>query len=121
MVDLELERAKKAEWLCPIDIRCAREDGRSGVLPLTEEEYFEFLDCTGRLMREGKAGSIPDHFVPILERLGLNTRHWVETVMNYGSWFWRMVGKVRAMMEAAGKANRHWFKGLGWSRFAFSP
>jgi hypothetical protein len=121
MVDLELAKANKAEWLCPIDIRCTREDGRPGVLPLTEEEYFEFLDCTGRLIRAGKAGSIPDHFLPILERFGLNTRHWVETVMNYEGWFWRIVGKVGAMMEEARKAGRHWFKGLGRARFAFCP
>jgi hypothetical protein len=121
MVGIERERWKKASWLCPVDSRRAGQGGRPGVLPITEEEYFEFLDSTGRLVRQGKPGVIPGQLAPILERFGLDTKHWVETVTNYGSWFWRMVGRVEAMMEAARKANRRWFKGLEKAHYAFSP
>jgi hypothetical protein len=35
-------------------------------------DYCELVDCTGRCIREGKAGYIEHHNSPILERLGLN-------------------------------------------------
>lgn len=35
-------------------------------------DYCELVDCTGRCIREGKAGYIEHHNIPILERLGLN-------------------------------------------------
>lgn len=35
-------------------------------------DYCELVDCTGRCIREDKAGHIEHHHSPILERLGIN-------------------------------------------------
>lgn len=49
-----------------------------GFLPMKLAEYLELLDFVGRRVREDKRGSIPDSVPPILERLGLNAKKWLE-------------------------------------------
>jgi len=45
--------------------------------------YCELVDCTGRCIREDKAGYIKHHNSPILERLGLNSdpNHRIQTTL----------------------------------------
>ena len=52
------------------------------------------LDWTGRKLRAGKRGAIPDHLAPIVERLGLNRSNWVETVRGFGRLFKQAAGRV---------------------------
>jgi hypothetical protein len=112
----EQERlAREADWLTPIDIRCANK-GRMGALPMTEEEYLSLLDWTGRQLHSGKRGTIPAHLASILTRMDLAVSGWVEMVDRYGSLFWRVVGQLELMAQAARRAGRKWFKGKGSSR-----
>ncbi len=41
-------------------------------------DYLELVDVTGRIIREDKRGAIPLHLPPILERLGIERRTWLE-------------------------------------------
>jgi hypothetical protein len=116
-----MAKVKAADWLCPIDSRIQEKNAKKGILPITLEEYLESLDLWGRILREGKPGAIPDHKDSIMNRLGLNTRRWLEAVLNYGCWFWRVVGRVAAMAGVARKAVRRWFKGIARARYAFGP
>jgi REP element-mobilizing transposase RayT len=45
-------------------------------LPFLLKDYLELTDWTGRLIREGKRGSINDELPAILERLSLNQDAW---------------------------------------------
>ncbi len=58
-----------------------------GYLPLELTKYLSLLDWTGRELRAGKRGVIPDQLAPILERLAVDGEGWVETVRNFGRWF----------------------------------
>jgi hypothetical protein len=40
-------------------------------------DYCELVDCTGRCIREDKAGYIEQHHSPILARLGLDSEQWL--------------------------------------------
>lgn len=44
------------------------------------EHYLEWVDFTGRCVKEGKSGSVPGSLLPLLERLALDNAHWVDTV-----------------------------------------
>ena len=57
----------------------------------------------------------------LLERLSLDVSRWVETVEQFGKLFWRVVGRVEALVEAARRAGKRWFKGLRACERAFSP
>jgi hypothetical protein len=54
-----------------------------GFLPLTEDQYLELLDWTGRQLRADKRGAIPAGLAPILERLDLDPDSWVDTIQLY--------------------------------------
>jgi REP element-mobilizing transposase RayT len=115
----EAKRAqRKDRWLCPLDNRnaSARQGGKRGLFPLSVDEYLELLDWTGRQIKAGKRGAIPAHLAPILKRLSVEVDAWLRMVESFGSLFWRVVGRVDAMLSAARAAGRRWFKGLAASR-----
>ncbi len=43
-------------------------------------DYFKLVDSTGRILRDDKKGVISDKLEPILSRLGLDPKCWVENV-----------------------------------------
>ena len=90
-----------------------------GMLPISIETYLSLLDWTGRSIKERSQGAIPADYAPILERLGLNAEHWVETVKNFGRMFKRASGKPISLREAAKQSGQLWFQGASSSRVAF--
>jgi hypothetical protein len=90
-----------------------------GMLPITVEKYLSLLDWTGRSIRAGSKGSIPADLAPILERLGLNGEHWVDTIKNFGRMFKRASGRPISLTEAAKRSGQLWFQGASSSRVAF--
>jgi len=83
---------------------------------LSEARYLELADWTGRQVREGKRGAIPEHILPILESLEVNTQSWVKTVERYGSLFHRLVARAEDMAKAARARGRRWFRGVAACR-----
>jgi REP element-mobilizing transposase RayT len=115
----EAKRARRKDrWLCPLDNRnaSAGKGGKRGLFPLSVDEYLELLDWTGRQIKAGKRGAIPAHLAPILKRLSVEVDAWLRMVESFGSLFWRVVGRVDAMLRAARSAGRRWFKGMAASR-----
>ena len=47
------------------------------------EDYIELVDWTGRQIREDKRGRIDDDHPPILDRLGIETEHWLYLTQHY--------------------------------------
>ena len=100
------KRAKRADWLVSL------QSPDSPLRGVTESSYLELLDWTGRQVRAGKRGKIPDRILPILQDLDINTKRWVSTVEQYGSLFHRMVAKAEEMSKAAKAQGRQWFHGV---------
>ena len=71
-------------------------------------------------MIDGKKGSTPEHFSPIMARLTINTDHWPDTVRGFGRRFHRVAGKIESMAAAARRAGKRWFRGLQAGREAFA-
>lgn len=104
-------------WLSPIE-----DTGhRRGLLPMTNEEYLQVLDETGRILREDKHGAIPEELAPILERLQVEPAGWSNTVGHFGRHFSRAAGREASLEAAAERAGRRWFKGKRKGRRLFPP
>jgi hypothetical protein len=73
----------QSPWLCPIQ----SEPQRRGLLQMTATDYFQLVDKSGRLLRSGKRGAIDADLAPILLRIGLKPRAWVDTVSSFESKF----------------------------------
>ena len=123
----EVFTAPHAGWLNPIDeqgdgyegVAAGRRASDAGPLPISLETYVEIVDWTGRHLRPDKRGAIPEDLAPILDRLGLRTEAWMETVTNFGKWFGVMVGKAAAMKESAARAGVRSWGGMKYCRLAF--
>jgi len=63
-----------------------------GLLPMTLQSYLELLDWTGRQLRAGTLGVIPQGLESILDRLQVSAESWLETVAQFGRRFHRAVG-----------------------------
>ena len=87
-------------------------------LAMSAEDYLRLLDWTGRQVRRDKQGAIPASLSPILERLGVGGS-WVQSVVHFGRWFHRAVGRADRLAEEAARRGKRWFQGLGHSRTAF--
>ncbi len=56
--------------------------------PMTEAEYIDLVDFTGREWHPGKRGVIKADEPPALRKLGLDKDHWTMKVKGFGSAYW---------------------------------
>ena len=85
-------------------------------LPMTEAEYIQLVDYTGRQIRPDKRGAIHPTEPAALRRLGLDASHWTGQVKGVGSAYWRIVGGAEAIMDKAAAIGQAWMKGIGYAR-----
>ena len=89
------------------------------MLPITLDEYVQLLDTSGRMVREGKTGAIPDHLAPILDRLGVTATLWGQLITPFDQWFGHVVGSAHRLTERALRAGRRWYAGRSRCADAF--
>ena len=105
-------------WLSPLD---GLYSGASQTaIEIDLEGYLELVDYTGRCVKEGKLGCVPDSLLPILKRLELDDAHWVNAVKSYGSLYYRVAGKAEKLSKAALQAGQKWFQASPGSRLVYS-
>ena len=49
---------------------------------MTRDQYLSLLDVLGRVIRQGKRGVIPSDLPPILERLNVDARCWLDCLLD---------------------------------------
>jgi hypothetical protein len=110
--------AMESEW--NLRSRTGRRASDKGLLPITLEKYLELLDWTGRQLREGKRGVIPDSLAPILERLRLRHERWLDLIEHFEEWFNNFVGHIDELRKAAVRVGKRCLRGMRQCAAAFS-
>jgi len=87
---------------------------------MTETEYFELVDRTGRILRSDKRGAIDPDLAPILLRIGANPDAWLNTVSRFASSFHLAAGLAASLRAYAEVLGRNWFVGVSAARMAFA-
>jgi hypothetical protein len=118
-------------WLCELslDERSVAYEGAAqsstpwrasdkGLLPIKLEQYLELLDWTGQL-HATRIGAIPQHFAPILDRLGINRGLWMDLVTRFDKLFTRIVGTSQQLVDRAASAGRRCYRGRAICAAAF--
>ena len=87
---------------------------------LTEGEYIDLVDYTGRQVYPGKRGKIKESEPKALEKLDLNPEHWAHHVQGFGEgfgakWF-RVIGELEDMIEKALEIKQRTLFGIGLAR-----
>ena len=79
-------------------------------------DYCELVDCTGRCIRENKAGYIAHHNSPILERLGLDTEQWLTLTTEFEQHFSTAVGSEDMLQQFKQHTNHQRIRGMAKAR-----
>ena len=117
------------EWLSPVELErreqwlTSRSSHRAtdrGFLSLTEDQYLQLLDWTGRQTRADKRGAIPAELAPILERLLVSNSCWVDLETGFGRWFRQTVGRPPSMEAESQRRGCRWLQGISRARDAFN-
>jgi REP element-mobilizing transposase RayT len=64
-----------------------KSDSQSGII-FSYNDYLTLVDTTGRIQRQDKRGAIPNNFLPILDRLGINADEWINNTQNFEALFY---------------------------------
>ncbi len=97
-------------------------------IPFTRQDYFELVDWTGRTLREDKRGAIDSQLPPILQRLGIQSENWIDSVSHFQKYFFDAAGTLSSLEQFRERKNRQrseqgyaeeavgWIKGKGASK-----
>ena len=107
--------SRSDSWLCPI----TSTPERRGIMSISEEQYFDLVDRSGREMRAGKPGFINPDLAPILLRIGVNPEFWMDTVTRFDDIFHVAVGTHSSMKKFAEKIGVRWLVGARKARTSF--
>jgi len=86
---------------------------------LSLEEYLELVDSTGREIVSGKRGAIPASLTPILNRLKINNKVWLDTASNFGRKFCNVAGPIDIVRERAKAMKVRCYKGISACKETF--
>ena len=82
----------------------------------TLPDYLQLVDWTGRAVRDDKRGAIPLEVQPIIQRLGLDQKQWLEMIQHFGRRYRRTAGAVDKLQAFGQKLGRYWLQGIGTSQ-----
>ena len=115
-IDAQSESKPQVDsWLCPI----TSNPQRRGILDISETQYFDLVDRSGRMLRQGKLGSIDPDLAPILSRIGAKSEAWMDTISRFGSKFHLAAGRLVSLRNFANKIGVHWLSGVSTAKASF--
>jgi REP element-mobilizing transposase RayT len=88
-------------------------------LPFQLTDYLELVDWTGRAIREGKRGHIPNQLPNILTRLNIDPHAWKQAMIPHGNVFGRAMGQLDTLRLHAKTLGQSWVRGLKHSETLF--
>lgn len=84
-------------------------------MTLSNSDYVQLLDWTGRQLHPGKRGHIAADAPAALRAFDIDPIRWTTRVEGIGSGYWRAVGTAADLLALAEAIGQRWLKGL---RFA---
>ncbi len=109
------QKRKQPKQLAPLQSQQQKEDR----LPIDIQTYFELVDTSGRVLREGKHGSIPDSLQPILQRIEIQPTSWLETLNSLEQQFETFIGKPESLKIAGHHRGSVRVRGVGQAKRVF--
>jgi len=118
---LELSAKKKEQNQEQTSVKLADFVGGKEVegIPYTFMDYLELADWTGRAVREDKTGFISDNEPKIINKLGIDSEIWLDTVNDYSEGYHAFVGSEAQLKTICENTGRKWLSGMKVSRLLY--
>jgi hypothetical protein len=79
-------------------------------------DYCELVDCTGRCIRDDKAGYIEQHHSTILDRLGLDSEQWLILTTEFEKHFSTAIGSEQMLPQFKHHTDHQRIRGMAKAR-----
>jgi len=112
---IQKEMRKQPCKLLPFQDKSSDKDA---VIPFEHNAYLDLVDWSGRAILNNKRGAIPANIAPILFRLGIDEKDWINHIRYFERQFPTAAGNIDKLRQLAEQTSRRWIKGMGC---AFSP
>ncbi|MCF6191247.1 MAG: hypothetical protein L3J51_12280 [Cocleimonas sp.] len=86
---------------------------KTKAIPFEHNDYLALVDWSGRAILDNKRGSIPTNTPPILVRLGIDDKDWINHILYFERQFPTVVGNIDKLRKLAEQTSRRWIKGMG--------
>ncbi|ARU56629.1 transposase [Oleiphilus messinensis] len=83
------------------------------------QDYLELVDWTGRIQRDDKRGSISTTLPPILQRLNISEKQWIQLTGKMETLFPTFVGRAKQVKIASKTLGHQRVSGLAQCRSLF--
>ena len=74
---------------------------------MSQDEYLNVLDWTGRQLHRGKRGRIPSSCETVLKRLNLDRRSWCDLVSEFGKLVTHVAGRPQTIDATLRRVGQH--------------
>ena len=82
-------------------------------IPFELNEYLALVDWSGRAIRQNKRGAIAENIPPILFRLGIDDKDWLNHIRYFERQFPTVAGSIDKLKVLAEQTSRRWIKSMG--------
>jgi REP element-mobilizing transposase RayT len=86
------------------------------VVAISERNYLDLVDHTGRQIHPGKRGTITGPPPAVLARLGHSANRWRRQVLATNAGYVRVIGSADMLSEKAIEIEQKWLRGIGLAR-----
>ena len=93
-------------------------DSQPGI-PYSLKDYFELADWTGRAIRKAKRGYIPAIEPKLINKLGIDSEIWLDSVKQYHSGYHSFIGSESQLKAVCENLNVKWLAGISHCRRLF--
>ncbi|MDH4274103.1 MAG: transposase, partial [Gammaproteobacteria bacterium] len=95
-----------------------RRDPHTNAIGYQTQDYLDLVDWAGRIIRDDKKGYIPQHIPPILQRLKLNPKTFIQHVQGrpQNTTMFTVLGAIEHVQAFAARVNKSFLRGAGHAR-----
>ena len=79
---------------------------------MSNSDYLELLDWTGRTLAPGKRGRIARDAPAILSIIDRDPQRWSTRIKAFGDGWFRAIGTAEDLIELAERLGQDWLKGI---------
>ena len=97
----------------------SHKDNHPEHIPYNFVEYIQLVEWTGRQIKAGKLGFIPDKVPPLLARLNINSVAWINNCDSLERNYHRVIGSASNMADFCEKFKQQRIVGITAARLAF--
>jgi len=98
--------------LLPFINKAVGQSEKAKAIPFELNDYLTLVDWSGRAILSHKRGSIPTNTTPILVRLGIDEKDWINHIHYFEGQFPTAAGNIEKLRQLAKQTSRRWIKGM---------